>query len=305
MSLAVVGTNNSAVEVIANMYQYEPLDQTRQQIRLMKLYRNPFVTVGHSIHPQSSLTKLSCSIRIFDLDNAPAYTALSYTWGRSAPVRRIRIDGKDMSIRVNLHDFLEAFCNDPANTCYLWIDQLCIDQQSDSERNHQVRLMSRIYKQCTRVIAWLDLFSTAAAEAFSQSHTVDDARVLLTNPYFARLWIIQEIHLSPEAWLFCGRIWIPWKEIADVVARSEYHRGGPLSSKDWLFMPHAPLPIVMTIERYGVAHCQDPKDRVYGLLGLVREDQQPVIDYSKTLPEIFADVINVDLVWVSPEVKAV
>ncbi|KAF2852009.1 hypothetical protein T440DRAFT_353483, partial [Plenodomus tracheiphilus IPT5] len=120
---------------------YQPLDPTTHQIRLVKLYRDPNEDVEDS---SSSLRKLSCSMKVSDLGAAPPYAVLSYTWGNALPVRTIRMDGKELEIRQNLHDFLKAFCNDQANTHYLWIDQLCVDQQSNIERNHQVRMMSQI-----------------------------------------------------------------------------------------------------------------------------------------------------------------
>lgn len=37
----------------------------------------------------------------------------------------------------------------------VWIDVICIDQQSVSKRNHQVRVMGSIYRRAISVIAWL------------------------------------------------------------------------------------------------------------------------------------------------------
>ncbi|CBY01649.1 hypothetical protein IAQ61_003461 [Plenodomus lingam] len=273
-------------------YQYRPLDQTKQQIRLVRLYRNPYADLDDL---SSSLSKISCSMNIFNLDDAPPYTTLSYTWGSPLSVRTIRMDGKQLVIRKNLHDFLMAFCNDPANTCYLWIDQLCIDQQSNSERNHQVQMMSLVYRRCTCVIVWLDLLSAEVTKAFSSAPSVPLARMLLDNNYFSRLWVIQEIQLSPEAWLYCGHTWIPWRALARIVNSAEYHQGHRLSFKEWLFTKKFLLPLLTVISRYGAAQCQDPRDKVYGLLGLVHEDQRPVVDYSKTLPGIFTDVMNIHL----------
>jgi hypothetical protein len=38
---------------------------------------------------------------------------------------------------------------------FRWYDALCIDQDNDLERGHQVRLMGEIYKHAWRVLAWL------------------------------------------------------------------------------------------------------------------------------------------------------
>ncbi|KAF2852008.1 hypothetical protein T440DRAFT_527533 [Plenodomus tracheiphilus IPT5] len=121
--------------------------------------------------------------------------------------------------------------------------------------------------------------------------------MLLDNNYFSRLWIIKEVCLAPEVWLFSDRTWKTWKRLADVVARAEYHRGRPLSSREWLFSQHCSLPLLAIIEQFGDSRCQDPKDKVYGILGLVHEDQRPDVDCSKTLPAIFMDVMNIDQVY--------
>lgn len=38
---------------------------------------------------------------------------------------------------------------------YVWVDQLCINQESPTERSQQVALMSTIYSRCGRVLVWL------------------------------------------------------------------------------------------------------------------------------------------------------
>ncbi len=37
----------------------------------------------------------------------------------------------------------------------LWVDTICIDQASNSERSHQIQLLAGIYNDATSVIAWL------------------------------------------------------------------------------------------------------------------------------------------------------
>lgn len=48
----------------------------------------------------------------------------------------------------------------------LWIDALCIDQANLTERNAQVRLMSRIYKDAQSVVGWLGIEDHNTAAAF-------------------------------------------------------------------------------------------------------------------------------------------
>ena len=124
-------------------YVHLPLDRSRQQFRLLKFPQNQ-IEHAHQI---------KCEIRTFDLLSAPAYYALSYTWGPSTPVFRILIDGCFLEIGRNLSEFCKEWCyRAKEKTEYIWADQLCINQVDTLERNHQVELMSRIFSKAITTI---------------------------------------------------------------------------------------------------------------------------------------------------------
>jgi len=52
--------------------------------------------------------------------------------------------------------FFFALTSIEANKCLIWIDQICIDQSSPSEKSNQVSMMSNIYERALGVIVWLD-----------------------------------------------------------------------------------------------------------------------------------------------------
>jgi hypothetical protein len=81
-----------------DVYRYQALDATRQQIRLIKLVKNT-----------SSKRPPRCKIYTFDLASAPKYIALSYTWGPPDPSCRILVDKKAFKVRENLYNFLCSF----------------------------------------------------------------------------------------------------------------------------------------------------------------------------------------------------
>lgn len=66
----------------------------------------------------------------------------------------IRVDGVEFPVTVNLHEALLRL-RDPAIERIIWIDAVCIDQDDDTEKTHQIGLMSKIYGQANRVIIWL------------------------------------------------------------------------------------------------------------------------------------------------------
>jgi hypothetical protein len=115
----------------ASLYEITPLDRTNQTVRLIKLVSSPdpFIT---------------CSFSCFPLSECPVYTALSYTWGEANPEKKIRIDGKQIRIRMNLWQFLHQMSSEERYG-YYWIDAVCINQSDLDERNHQVNMMKDIY----------------------------------------------------------------------------------------------------------------------------------------------------------------
>ncbi|KAF1837745.1 HET-domain-containing protein, partial [Decorospora gaudefroyi] len=125
-------------------YQYEPLNTAKKQIRLLRLQSS-----GPSSDPH-------CEISIFDLSALPPYIALSYAWDEdSKPKSTVMLDNKKCSAGQTLCAFFFHFqeiCG-KGDHPWIWIDQLCIDQENVQEKNHQIPLMSTIYSQCSHVIA--------------------------------------------------------------------------------------------------------------------------------------------------------
>jgi len=97
-----------------------------------------------------------------DLDKCPIilpYLALSYVWGTPEPKREIIVNGIWLLVRPNLYQAMEALCNgkwlDEGKFAYWWIDALCINQEHNEEKAHQVALMSGIYSMAWYILLWL------------------------------------------------------------------------------------------------------------------------------------------------------
>ncbi|PPJ57655.1 hypothetical protein CBER1_00104 [Cercospora berteroae] len=101
--------------------------------------------------------KSNISLRV----SKPRYTALSYPWGDNHREKHIEVDGCVLSISRNLYHALKAVkeswkaVGTREEERYLWIDQVCIDQKRDAEKNHQVAFMGSIYEMAEQVIIWL------------------------------------------------------------------------------------------------------------------------------------------------------
>ena len=132
------------------------------------------LSIGPPEHQDDQTNLIRLSFRVADLQDAPAFNALSYVWGdhrpplsqaynkkRSQRCFHIVCDGRKVSVTYNLFCALRqllASHHSPlveVRKLDIWIDQLCINQADLSERSQQVAIMDRIYKQAKTVVSWL------------------------------------------------------------------------------------------------------------------------------------------------------
>lgn len=88
------------------------------------------------------------------LDKALAFDALSYCWGTGGKEAVIDCSGGVIQITKTLEHALRVLRHEEKPR-RLWIDQICINQQDNTERSSQVRLMYEIYSLAQRTIVWL------------------------------------------------------------------------------------------------------------------------------------------------------
>ncbi|KAI4658283.1 uncharacterized protein J4E79_007265 [Alternaria viburni] len=309
---------SSAANPAFDDYQYQPLDHATQQIRLVTL-----------LDPLENDDAIRLDIKVFEISEAPPYTALSYVWGPPSN-NAIHIAEGRLEIRDNLFKFLTEFrkCSDKTpSDQHLWIDQLCIDQSTTSERSHQVQMMSDIYSKATSVIAWLGDGSEKACEppkvlakrgcdefenmydaACVWKDTGDPVALayILHNEYFRRLWIVQEFILARQIRVLVKGVWLVndtrgwecrfetldhhlWRSIPNIsysiICKSSLRRIGGFIHLD----------MFAALDMYALNSCADPRDKVYGLLGLVRVDHRVTVDYEKSNDQLYLDLVLVML----------
>lgn len=163
----------------------------------------------------------------YDLDDAPDYSALSYTWGEESPTRQIMVNRRPFTIRLNLYHFLQVFQAKHQNE-WLWVDQICINQSNNRERNAQVQLMAEIYRTAFEVKIWLGaddypderifrerIRGTSASHLLKQDALTD----LFSKPYWGRLWVLQEMLLARRRKIYYGYDFIDWSSLQDLCER--------------------------------------------------------------------------------------
>jgi len=229
---------------------YQPLNPSLREIRLMKLY------------PYKSKEVISCDLIHMPLEEASKlqYHALSYCWNDTNVPKipntyhpAILCNEYRKPVTLNL---LLALARMRQSGCqYVWADQICINQLNNVEKEHQKALMPDIYALVSVVFVWLgeDTNTQSAARGIAMARKVakstEESQILtapekflqmtseacaaygipditelpdylemmnlVQRPWSRRSWIVQEIALRPtRAVAHCGKTEIPYWDLA-------------------------------------------------------------------------------------------
>jgi hypothetical protein len=175
--------------------------------------------------------------------------------------------------------------------------------------------MAQVYSKAAKTIVWLgtELRAPLALLAIKgrlvpQSRLASSLKDVCASDYWNRLWIVQEFILSQrvELWSesarldgesFCLRFDFPPASIRDKLREGEdvetFHMYSSNARKLAFQRAHNGR-ISGFFGEYSESKCADPRDRVYGLLGVLdetrRHDYPIKPDYSKTPSRLFLEV---------------
>ena len=282
----------------ASVYQYEALDSSSRDIRLL------------SILPGLQDDALHLRLRTYPLEDAidARYDAVSYMWGSADHLHEAYIDGKIMYLRDNIFRFFKH-CRDTAfiskRLANLWVDAVCIDQSNIRERGHQVQSMGHIYKNARFVLIWLGRTSEELSLTFesctyfeqmvqraradqepSESTKIDvvgsierDISLIIRSPYWRRLWIVQEVRSTRFAQIVCG-INLVWftivSDVAEQISRKQLGKALRITahelecialaadSEDLVFKQR----FTTLIDKFSKHECSEVRDHVFVVLSL-------------------------------------
>jgi hypothetical protein len=114
-------------------------------------------------------TTPTCQMITVEVEKAPPYIALSYTWGSKYVERKLNVDGHEISISKNLAEAIDAtFVIAREASLMFWADSICINQADIHERSRQVQLMGTIYRSAELVYVWLGLAENDSDFAFDE-----------------------------------------------------------------------------------------------------------------------------------------
>ena len=127
-------------------------------------------------------------------------------------------------------------------------------------------------------------------------------------PWFGRTWTVQELLLSKSATLLCGSMalsWLAFTSILSAIQSKARHRmlygfpilaSNPVTFYDDISCYHAygctdkakSISAALTLVRRKEA--TEPKDKVYGLYGILEHANLPRIDYDYTVQRIYTEI---------------
>ncbi|KAK4232226.1 heterokaryon incompatibility protein-domain-containing protein, partial [Podospora fimiseda] len=257
------------------------------------------------------------------------HDALSYTWGSPEKTSRIHLNHGDLAITLNFSAALSEL-RTTSEARFVWADVICINQDDIEERNRQIRMMQRIYRQASSVVVWLgdttDLSTSTvrnlilpfnySAESSSWPGTLilqfpEDIlcglRHLFSRPWWKRIWIVQEAVAAREIVFIYGGEVIPWRYLQYLcisIQLCEFRREQKTQALRTCgyrnfaaldnFRKHDPMPLLRLLQGTRNYEASDPRDKLYALLGMASDISSGdlIPDYSQSVEAIYRHLVR-------------
>jgi hypothetical protein len=290
-------------------YVYSPLG--KGEIRLLVL------------EPRSDSHQVICRLEHRLLSGDPDFEALSYCWGVDSKVEQAICDGKTLKITASLFSAL-SHLSLKRKERWLWVDAICINQDDDHEKNHQVSMMGTIYHSARKTVVWLGEdkeVETAVgrlerlrvpiippSSASSSRNLTRQIAPIFDCAWFQRLWVVQEVALASECEVVAGYKQVAldkmeallnsysdmiWKhrELFNVSSAVNFtsicqiHNDIQTGRSSPIFL----LELLQLTEEFDVTN---KRDRLYALFGLSRVSKGFPIKYdnqNRTVNDVFVD----------------
>jgi hypothetical protein len=223
------------------LYQYQPLP-SYDFIRILELLP------GEATEDGGGGVRCRLHTERF-ADAEDKYAAISYVWGDPNDRVPIICDGRIIDVTVNLADAL-SHIRDWTESRFVWADAICINQEDDTEKGHQVKRMGKVYENAEEVLVWLgsdgegiakDCFNliretneyldhqleiygrpwdmpaiTKASPISFDKSRWNKVRTLVDMPWFKRLWVIQEAALAKQCTLLWDNNQLSLAEVCEI-----------------------------------------------------------------------------------------
>lgn len=265
-------------------YASRPLSTSTDTIRLLTIERE-----------LSNKGYLVCSLQVAAFSPPQKYEALSYRWGDESVQKTIIVDGIGVTVTENLHAALQYLHAHPRG-CPLWIDAVSINQKDVPEKSRQLRIMPHIYSRAASVLVWLGTqYTTVNVDV--ESHLQQAIQDVSGDEYWQRVWILQEIGKARKIQVCFGSAgpldWDCFVRHVEKHAESKERNIGPLALQAMRRNKYSgSCSLKKLLENHLDALCKDPRDKIYGLVGLSVDGRDFPIDYSKSVLDVWADTVH-------------
>ena len=148
------------------------------------------------------------AMRTWDLDTAPPFVAISYSWGAEEPVETILVNERPLHVRENCRYALWQASLHFRGDRYFWIDAICINQYDLVEKAIHVNKMYDIYYKAECVLMCIGAHANGSAEVIRAARGLRDRS---SDPIMKRIEDIQHEELTsrhrPDHVGFAGPAW--------------------------------------------------------------------------------------------------
>ncbi|KAI1609120.1 heterokaryon incompatibility protein-domain-containing protein [Exophiala viscosa] len=195
-----------------------------------------------------STAAIICSLIPASIAKPPSYCAISHCWGKRDLTHAIVCDGKRLPITAAVHALFAQIQKSDDLEKTIWIDAVCINQDSPEERAQQVLLMKDIFSKAQLTIVYfgeperakdvpamlelgdkiIEMARKTPPKHLKEEDLVsnglpslgDTSWTTLANffclPWFNRVWIVQEYVLANVITFLYGEHWIPHEYIISI-----------------------------------------------------------------------------------------
>lgn len=269
------------------MLRYEPLSYEARLLRIEK---------GEG-------PELRCKIvRVHSLEEAK-YEALSYTCGSERTVRNITIiSGDDYNFPVTESCYNAIKRLRRANSARtVWVDAVCINQDDISERNQQVKIMPKIFKNAERVFVYLGQGRNSSDEAMECLTGERDGfptalKDLVKHPWFSNIWVLQEMYNAGSVKVLCRDKSVEWSlnaqlwkdRLAEEFPSGDHPR--VLLIRDGSHnMPSPSRKLIDLLLESRFCESMDPRDRIFALLQMSTISSRGglKVDYGSNVEDLY------------------
>ncbi|KAL9567147.1 hypothetical protein ACKAV7_008916 [Fusarium commune] len=231
--------------------------------------------------------------QVVDVEQMPAYEALSYAWADdnndASLCQRIFIGlgNRALPITRNCHQALSRLRR-KTESLLIWVDAICINQSDLGERSDQVAMMGTIFSQATEVHGYVgedpdnveggevgaitllkdELKSSKLASRQFKDNAEEALGRLLRRPFFSRLWVVQEVLLARSITIHCGDSTTPISR--DVFIKAKLHKAEVpwwLTKIGWIGA-QSKGDMLELLSATALCKMSDMRDKIFGLLGL-------------------------------------